>query len=207
MYPSGLKNIFDEFVIEKLTGKTELKEELNELFAYFGALQEYMLGIRMDLALYPLPQPNNIDQNPWKHFIGEFQTWGVQCFENGKEVGLETVSGVMIFDSLKVVENAQGQMILEFSTPTQWQQVHSYNGAGDVVGGATVSVHGSKTSAIRDAEYMHLWSNRWIKKSWELKKMKEGHKVIWKQKIGTRDWNDDLRLIDTKRCVFSGTFL
>lgn len=141
--------LWDNKSIDLVETDKELAALTDELSEYFFREYEMMFSLVHDLVL---PQANlpttTIKVNPWDNFIGRYEIVKKECQYQGIKGGNE---GVLF--GFEVYRRADGKLELRNHTKEGWFDLGGlYDGAGDVLGGALVTVSGNKTEAKRTAK-------------------------------------------------------
>lgn len=142
-YRSSTRNTYGNEVMTRTDSKEDLKILLNKLSEYY--MDEYS-------RMFALLQNQNLDRpnlpkvksqkNPWENFIGKYEIANRTC-------------KVSSFDSLKGIEiynREDGRLEFRHLITNGWFDMGGlYDGAGDVLGGSTVTVYGDFNQATRRA--------------------------------------------------------
>lgn len=176
-------NTWPQEKIKRVNSRAEYLPILTQLNSYFYDQMGYIWSYKFS---NPFPKLlvgpwNQVTENPWKKFAGEYEVVSRQCTAKGyNDDILKTRTGFLIRE-----EPSAGAMILRELFNNGWGESSLYDNGNVVLASAVVSVTGDATSAVRVAESGQTWSGRWSKSVETLQATDVGY--IWKMRIDSKD--------------------
>lgn len=171
----GGKNAFGDEKIRVLRSRADLRAVLEELQETQQELSNLIIHTREDLALLPPRRPGQNDFEPWDVFAGKYHVSETSCRSNGFPASAPTTFEV------HRPSYGDGKLFLRVSTKNGWGDEGLYNGAGDILGGAVVSVSAGENFATRTSEFGTRWRDVWRKRSFRMERAPGGYQMIEKR--------------------------
>ncbi len=174
---TSLKNAYEAEPMKRVTSRQELNDELLEIKTYLSKLGHLVHQISYNLALPKQLVPQKETVNPWEKFRGKYAIESRDCKSTGYDTGHKY--DLVGFD-VYTTKAKDGKDYLWLRMRSQGGEGNDglFDGAGDVMGGADVTVSGDNVSATRRAELGTKWSENWTRHSFKILREADQIKMV-----------------------------